>query len=60
MLTMQAEIVALVNLTKDEVQQLTEAGCTSGDDLAVLEHVDLQKILKTSTVVKIRSLAKVA
>ena len=60
MSTMQAEIIALVNLTTDEVKELNDAGCTTADDLAVLEHVDLQKILKKSTVVKIRSLAKVA
>ena len=60
MLTMQEEIVALVDLSADEIKELTDAGCTTADDLAVLEHVDLQKILKKSTVVKVRSLAKVA
>ena len=60
MLTMQTEIIALVDLTTDEVKELTDAGCTMADDLAVLENEDLQKILKKSTVVKIRSLAKVA
>ena len=60
MKAMEAEIIALVKLTTDEVEALRTAGCNSSEELSVLEHVDLQKILKSSTVVKVRSLSRVA
>ena len=57
---MDPKVVSLVDLQPDEVTALATAGCTACEDLAVLEHVDLQKALKTSSVVKDRSLSKIA
>ena len=48
-----------MNLTTEEDEALPTVGCTSSEELSVLEHVDLQKIPKSSIVVKVRSLSRV-